>query len=230
MEAFAADVAHEIKNPLSSMRSALETIRMTDKKEVREKLFAILEEDVKRIDRLITDISDASRLDAELTRGEASHIDLGVMIATLADAYRTTGKCDDVMISFDNDEAGVYLVKGIEGRLGQVWRNLIDNAISFSPKGGTVTVSLSVKNRCVTLTVDDEGPGVPDGAEEKVFSRFYSERPSEEQFGSHSGLGLAISRQVIEAHDGVIGVENLITEDGEISGARFVVTLPLVAA
>lgn len=230
VEAFAADVAHEIKNPLSSMRSALETIRMTDKKDVREKLFAILEDDVKRIDRLITDISDASRLDAELTRGETSNIDLGVMLTTLVDAYRTTGKCEKVTIRFDNDEAGVYLVKGIEGRLGQVWRNLIDNAISFSPEGGTVTASLSIKNRRVTFMVEDEGPGVPEGAEAKVFSRFYSERPSEEQFGSHSGLGLAISKQVIEAHDGTITVENMLDDDGKIGGARFVVTLPLVPA
>lgn len=230
VEAFAADVAHEIKNPLSSMRSALETIQITDKPEVREKLLAILEDDVKRIDRLITDISDASRLDAELTRGHAQEIDLGVMLATLVDAYKTTGKCDAVSVQFKDDEAGIYLVKGIEARLGQVWRNLIDNAISFSPEGGTVVVSLTVKNRWVTLTVEDEGPGVPGGSEDKVFKRFYSERPSAEQFGSHSGLGLAISRQVIEAHEGTISVENIVAEDGSAGGARFSVTLPLSPA
>lgn len=230
VEAFAADVAHEIKNPLSSMRSALETIQMTDKPEVRERLLEILEDDVKRIDRLITDISDASRLDAELTRGHAQEIDLGVMLATLVDAYKTTGKCETVSVEFKDDEAGIYLVKGIEARLGQVWRNLIDNAISFSPDGGTVVVSLSVKNRWVTLTVEDEGPGVPGGLEEKVFKRFYSERPASEQFGSHSGLGLAISRQVIEAHEGTISVENIEADDGTAKGARFIVTLPLAPA
>lgn len=230
VEAFAADVAHEIKNPLSSMRSALETIQMTDKSDVREKLLAILEDDVKRIDRLITDISDASRLDAELTRGQAAKIDLGIMLATLVDAYRTTGKCDEVSIQFEDDEAGVYLINGIETRLGQVWRNLIDNAVSFSPRGGAVSISLSVQNRLVTAQVQDEGPGVPDGAEEKVFSRFYSERPSEEQFGSHSGLGLAISKQVIEAHDGTIHVENVMDGEGAVIGARFSVTIPLAPA
>lgn len=230
VEAFAADVAHEIKNPLSSMRSALETIQRTDKPDVREKLLDILEDDVKRIDRLITDISDASRLDAELTRGHARDIDLAVMLTTLVDAYKTTGKCETVSVQFKDDEAGVYLVKGIEARLSQVWRNLIDNAISFSPEGGTVFVSLAVKNRWVTLTVEDEGPGVPGGLEEKVFKRFYSERPSSEQFGSHSGLGLAISRQVIEAHEGTITVENILADDGGTRGARFSVTLPLAPA
>lgn len=229
VERFAADVAHEIKNPLSSMRSALETIRMTDRPDVQVKLMAVLEDDVKRIDRLITDISDASRLDAELTRGRTREIDLGVMLATLIDAYRTTGKCNDIQILFDDDEAGVYLVKGIEGRLGQVWRNLIDNAISFSPDSGRVRVALAVRNRQIALTVEDEGPGIPEGSHEKVFTRFYSERPHGEQFGSHSGLGLAISKQVIEAHGGRIMVENITNEAGAVAGARFIVTLPLAA-
>lgn len=229
VEGFAADVAHEIKNPLSSMRSAIETMQMTDKPEVRARLIAVLEDDVKRIDRLITDISDASRLDAELTRGQARAIDLGVMLATLIDAYRTTGKADQVTLVFGDDEAGVYIVKGIEGRLGQVWRNLVDNAISFSPEGGEVRASLAIRNRYVVLTVEDEGPGIPEGSEDKVFSRFYSERPEEEQFGSHSGLGLAISKQVIEAHAGTISVENIIDEGGAVGGARFIVTLPLAA-
>lgn len=230
VEQFAADVAHEIKNPLSSMRSALETIQMSDKPAVREKLLAILEDDVKRIDRLITDISDASRLDAELTRGQTSVVDLGVMLATLIEAYNTTGKLGDIELVFADDEAGVFLVSGIDARLGQVWRNLIDNAVSFSPKGGRIQVGLEIKNRHVLLTVSDQGPGVPEGSEEKIFSRFYSERPSEEQFGSHSGLGLAISKQVIEAHGGTIVVENLATNSSSESGARFVVTLPLAAA
>lgn len=230
VEQFAADVAHEIKNPLSSMRSALETIQMSDKPEIRIKLLAILEDDVKRIDRLITDISDASRLDAELTRGQTTVVDLGVMLATLVEAYNTTGKLGDIELVFADDEAGVFLVLGIDARLGQVWRNLIDNAVSFSPKDGRIQVGLEIKNRHVLLTVCDQGPGVPEGSEEKIFSRFYSERPTEEQFGSHSGLGLAISKQVIEAHGGTIIVENRSNDTGTETGARFVVTLPLAAA
>lgn len=230
VEQFAADVAHEIKNPLSSMRSALETIRMTDKPDVRDKLFAILEDDVRRIDRLITDISDASRLDAELTRGEADTIDLGVMLATLIDAYNTTGKPGQVLINFSNDEAGVYLVRGISARLGQVWRNLIDNGLSFSPAGGILSVAIEVRKNIIRLSVEDEGPGMPEGAEDKVFNRFYSERPQEEQFGSHSGLGLAISKQVIEAHGGCIWAENRKNDAGDVIGARFVVDLPKASA
>ncbi|WP_262693758.1 sensor histidine kinase [Kordiimonas aquimaris] len=230
VEQFAADVAHEIKNPLSSMRSALETIRMTKKVEVREKLLSILEDDVRRIDRLITDISDASRLDAELTRGQMDEIDLGVMLATLIDAYNTTGKPGQVLINFSDDELGVYLVKGIDARLGQVWRNLIDNGISFSPTDGTLNVALEVRKSTIRFIVEDAGPGLPEGAEDKVFSRFYSERPQEEQFGSHSGLGLAISKQVIEAHGGNIWAENRKDDAGNVVGARFIVDLPKATA
>lgn len=227
VEQFAADVAHEIKNPLSSMRSALETIQMTEKPDVREKLFAILEDDVKRIDRLITDISDASRLDAELTRSSTELIDLGSMLATLVDAYNTTAKEGRASVVFEDNEPGVFMVTGIEARLGQVWRNLIDNALSFSPKKSTVTVSLLREEENVVLKVIDEGPGLPEGAEEKVFSRFYSERPDEEAFGSHSGLGLAISKQVIQAHKGEIIAQNILDADGRVLGASFVTRLPL---
>jgi two-component system sensor histidine kinase ChvG len=226
VEHFAADVAHEIKNPLSSMRSALETIRMTDKPDIQNKLLAILEDDVRRIDRLITDISDASRLDAELIRGKAELIDVGVMTATLVDAYKTTGKVDHVRIEFSGDEAGVYQAYGIEARLGQVWRNLLDNAISFSPENSVITVNLSRQGKKVFLSVQDQGPGLPQGAEEKIFSRFYSERPQSEAFGRHSGLGLAISKQVIEAHGGTIIADNILDDAGNVRGARFMVELP----
>ncbi|WP_417464168.1 sensor histidine kinase [Kordiimonas sp.] len=227
VEQFAADVAHEIKNPLSSMRSALETLERTNKPEIQAKLFAVLRDDVKRIDRLITDISDASRLDAELTRGEMETLDLAIMLNMLVEAYMTTHCPAGVEVTIGDYEAGVFVVDGIEGRLGQVWRNLIDNAISFSPDGGTVKVDISLEGKRLKVTVEDEGPGMPEGAEEKIFSRFYSERPDEEAFGSHSGLGLAISRQVVEAHGGRIHAENKIAEDGSVSGARFVVELPL---
>ena len=227
VEQFAADVAHEIKNPLSSMRSALETLERTDRKDIQERLFAILRDDVRRIDRLITDISDASRLDAELTRGRMEQVDIAVMLKVLADAYVTTHCPDGIELEFGDYEAGIFQVNGIEARLGQVWRNLIDNAISFSPEGGKIKIALVRRDRRLFVTVEDQGPGMPDGAEEKIFSRFYSERPDTEAFGSHSGLGLAISRQVVEAHGGRIHAENKIAEDGSVLGARFVVELPL---
>jgi len=227
VERFAADVAHEIKNPLSSMRSALETLKMNHEPEVEEKLFAILEEDVRRIDRLISDISDASRLDAELTRGTMDRIDLGTMIGALADIYRTTRLPDGVKLSLAAPEAGVYIVRGIEPRLGQVWRNLIDNALSFSPPSGTVWIDLSLQERLIIFKIEDEGPGLPEGAEGKVFKRFYSERPDAEAFGNHSGLGLAICKQVIEAHGGRIAVENRKDDNGKILGAIFTVHLPV---
>lgn len=227
VEQFAADVAHEIKNPLSSMRSALETLSMTDKPEVQAKLFDILRDDVKRIDRLITDISDASRVEAELTRGQMAPIDLAVMIGVLVESYGTTQNTGGVDVRFGDYESNVFVVSGIEGRLGQVWRNLIDNAISFSPKAGKVHVTLERQDRWVIVMVEDEGPGLPEGAEEKIFSRFYSERPDSEDFGKHSGLGLAISRQVVEAHGGMIRAENRAGQNGTILGARFVVELPL---
>ena len=226
VERFAADVAHEIKNPLSSMRSALETIQMTKNVDAKEKLFGILEEDVKRIDRLITDISDASRLDAELTRGTMEKLDLGVMLTVLADAYRTTRFPEDIDLAFRDQEPGVFVVRGIEARLGQVWRNLIDNALSFSPSGGSVMLDLTVKDRFVILKVEDDGPGLPEGAQEKIFKRFYSERPDSEAFGNHSGLGLSICKQVIEAHGGRIMVENRLGDDNQVLGACFTVRLP----
>jgi two-component system sensor histidine kinase ChvG len=239
VEQFAADVAHEIKNPLSSMRSALETLSMTDRPDVQQKLFDILRDDVKRIDRLITDISDASRLDAELTRAEMEPVDLAIMLKLLVEAYETTHCPDGLEVVLADYEPGVFMVRGIEARLGQVWRNLIDNAISFSPMGreggANVTVTLERQDRRVIVMVEDEGPGLPPGAEEKVFSRFYSERPEAEAFGSHSGLGLAISRQVVEAHGGRIRAENRLgdappdegAENAPVLGARFIVELPL---
>jgi len=226
VERFAADVAHEIKNPLSSMRSALETIQVAKKPEDRLKLLGILEEDVKRIDRLITDISDASRLDAELTRGRMDRFDLGVMLTILADSYRSRRLPDGMTLDFPDQEAGIYMVRGIEARLGQVWQNLLDNALSFSPEGGTIRVGLVLKDHFVTVRIEDEGPGLPKGAAAKIFQRFYSERPEQEAFGVHSGLGLAICKQVIEAHGGRILAENRLNDDSEILGACFSVSLP----
>ena len=223
IETFAADVAHELKNPLSSMRSAIETLESTDREDLRERLLAVINDDVKRLDRLITDISDASRLDAELARSSLDAIDLGVMVNTIGDAYHTSGAAHGVTIAFEQIEAGVFMVKGLDSRLGQVLRNLLDNALSFSPDGGTIQVELKRFEDKVSCTITDEGPGVPEGAEEKIFSRFYSERPESEDFGTHSGLGLAICQQIIEAHSGTIIAQN--REDG-CSGAIFRVDLP----
>lgn len=224
IETFAADVAHELKNPLSSMRSAVETLETTDRADLRKKLLAILNDDVKRLDRLITDISDASRLDAELARGSMEVIDLGVMINTIIDAYFSIAAKRAITFEFDQSEAGVYLVSGIDSRLGQVWRNLLDNALSFSPDGGVIKVQLTKSEDCVTCIIEDGGPGMPEGAEEKIFSRFYSERPASEDFGTHSGLGLAICKQIVEAHSGTIIAIN--RTDGH-SGAHFKVDFPL---
>jgi len=227
VERFAADVAHELKNPLTSMRSALETIQLTDNPAAKVKLLGVLEEDVKRMDRLIRDISDASRLDAELTRGKMERFDMGVMIGLLVETYRTTRLPDTVTLEFQAPEAGVFMVRGIEARLGQVWRNLLDNALSFSPEGSSVYLGLRIKDRFVVLTVEDSGPGVPEDAGAKIFKRFYSERPDNEGFGNHSGLGLSICKQVIEAHGGRISVENRVDDDNAVQGACFTVQLPL---
>lgn len=224
IETFAADVAHELKNPLSSMRSAVETLGRTDREDLRERLLAVLNDDVKRLDRLITDISDASRLDAELARSSLDVVDLGEMASTICDAYHTSGTARNVAILYVQTEAGIFMVRGLERRLGQVLRNLLDNALSFSPKGGTITMSLVKSDKSVICTIEDEGPGMPEGSEEKIFSRFYSERPESEDFGTHSGLGLAICKQIIEAHAGKIVAQN--RSDGQ-SGAIFVVDLPL---
>ena len=237
VESFAADVSHELKNPLSSLRSAVETMQRTEDKTVRKKLLVIIQEDVLRLDRLISDISDASRLDAELSRSEMEPVDFGMLVQTIVETYLATGKTDSHRFEFKTPKAGTYTVNGIEGRLGQVAYNLLDNAISFTPKKGTITIKLSKKKGIIEFSVEDEGPGLPPEAEEKIFSRFYSERPRKEAFGIHSGLGLSIARQIVEAHSGTVHAENIYaeavkTKDNEkpkeptVTGARFVVRLP----
>lgn len=225
-ERFAADVAHELKNPLTSMRSALETLQRSDKPEIRQRLLAVLGDDVRRLDRLITDISEASRIDAELTRGHMEPVDLGNLLSALVQTYVATLEEDGVKIIFDSPKEGSHMVLGFEARLGQVWRNLVDNAISFSPKGGTVTLKLANRGRLVIVTVEDEGPGLPEGSVDKIFKRFYSERTDDRSFGRHSGLGLAIARQIVEAHGGRITAENRLDKAGAMAGARFIVSLP----
>lgn len=225
IERFAADVAHEIKNPLTSIRSAIETLRRVQDPERQQRLLAVITDDVKRLDRLISDISDASRVDAELSRTTARRVDVAPILATLADIHETTREPDGPRIVLEGPSAGL-VVNGVEGRLVQVFRNLIGNAVSFSPKGGTIRLIGRRAGGVVEVAVEDEGPGIPEAKLEHIFERFYSERPQGEQFGTHSGLGLSISRQIVEALKGRIIAENRRDESGKVIGARFVVRLP----
>ncbi len=226
IEAFAADVAHEIKNPLTSLRSAVETAARVKDPEQQRKLLGIVQDDVERLNRLISDISDASRLDAELSRAETEPVALRVMAETLAEIYASAADEHGVKLTVHAPGDDQLVVLGIESRLGQVLRNLITNAISFSPPGGTIALAAGRDGRKVRIVVDDEGPGIPDNKLDAIFERFYSERPKDEKFGTHSGLGLSISKQIVEAHGGRIHAENRTHPDGTVRGARFVVTLP----
>jgi two-component system, OmpR family, sensor histidine kinase ChvG len=230
IDRFAADVAHEIKNPLSSLRSAVETASRIEDPVKQRRLLAIILEDVQRLDRLISDISDASRLDAELSRHEHEPVALDRMLAALVelhDATATEGAPRLRLVIPRNARPFDFVVPGIEDRLVQVLRNLIANAISFSPPGGTIALAVHRDQDTVVVTVDDEGPGIPDAKLAAIFDRFYSERPAGEKFGTHSGLGLSISRQIVTAHGGTIRAENRHRGDRKVVGARFVVRLPL---
>jgi two-component system sensor histidine kinase ChvG len=232
IERFAADVAHEIKNPLTSLRSAVETAARVDDPQKQRKLLTVVLEDVQRLDRLITDISDASRLDAELSRVELEPVMIGRMLAALVDVHQSTrGEgAPSLVLSLPREigtPEGDLPVLGIEGRLVQVFRNLIANAVSFSPKDGTIRIAAAREGEFVAVTIEDEGPGIPEGKLEAIFERFYSERPAGEKFGTHSGLGLSISKQIVEAHRGTIRAENRRDVEGSVLGARFTVRLPV---
>ena len=232
IESFAADVAHELKNPLTSLRSAVETLPVAKTDESRGRLLAIIQHDVRRLDRLISDISDASRLDAELQRQEAAPVDLAKLLSTLV-AVANEVKRDDgvkVTVKFEGGGARAFQVPGHDSRLGQIVDNLIENARSFSPPGSTVRVTCRRLRNQIEVYVDDDGPGVRDDVREKIFERFYTDRPHQ-GFGQNSGLGLSISKQIVDAHGGSIWVENRTGApgpDGEPSvlGARFIVRLP----
>jgi two-component system sensor histidine kinase ChvG len=226
IERFAADVAHEIKNPLTSLRSAVETVSRLEDPQQQKKLMGIILDDVERLNRLITDISDASRLDAELSRAETAPVDIGRMLSALADLHAATADEDSPRLKLDIASHQNLSVRGIEGRLVQVWRNIIGNAVSFSPPRGLIRVAAARDGRRVRVAVADEGPGIPPGKLSAIFNRFYSERPAGEKFGIHSGLGLSISKQIVEAHGGRITAENRTDDDGKILGALFTVTLP----
>ena len=225
IERFAADVAHEIKNPLSSIRSAIDTLLRVREPAQQQRLLAIIQDDVVRLDRLISDISDASRVDAELSRTATEKIDVVPIMMVLAEISEATRKENEPRVVVDVPQ-GTLMVQAVEGRLVQVLRNLIGNAGSFSPAGGTITLRARETGGMAELSIEDEGPGIPDGNLEHVFDRFYSERPAGEQFGKHSGLGLSISRQIVEALGGRISAENRRDETGQVLGARFVVRLP----
>jgi two-component system sensor histidine kinase ChvG len=224
-ERFAADVAHELRNPLTSVRSAIETLRRVENPEQQKRLLAIIAEDAVRMDRLIGDISDSSRVDAELSRSVAEPVDVAPILSTLAELHAATrGEGDPTM---ELDAPARLVVRGVEGRLVQVFRNLLGNAQSFSPPNGVVRVRARPTGAMAEISIEDEGPGIPEAKLEGIFDRFYTERPSGERFGQHSGLGLSISRQIVEGLGGRIMAENRRKPDGSIAGARFVVRLPV---
>jgi two-component system sensor histidine kinase ChvG len=226
IEGFAADVAHEIKNPLTSLRSAVETVARVNDPEQQKRLMSVILDDVSRLDRLISDISDASRLDAELSREETESVDVGRLLEALIEVYATVAAKHGLRLELKTVYARDLVVPGIEGRLGQVFRNIITNALSFSPAGGVIQLSARRDGREVVTAVSDEGPGIPEGKQQEIFARFYSERPTGEKFGTHSGLGLSISKQIVEAHGGTIRAENRVDRQGRVIGARFIIRLP----
>jgi two-component system, OmpR family, sensor histidine kinase ChvG len=232
IESFAADVAHELKNPLTSLRSAVETLPLAKTEHSRARLLAVIEHDVRRLDRLISDVSDASRLDAELQRQEAAPIDLVKLLTTVMTIANEVRGENNVRVTLTCEgDARTLTIPGHDSRLAQVFNNLIDNARSFSAEDGNVRIACRRRREQVTIVVDDDGPGIRPDALEKIFDRFYTDRPHQ-GFGQNSGLGLSISRQIVEAHGGRIRAENRVglASDGsgetKILGARFVIRLP----
>lgn len=224
-ERFAADVAHELRNPLTSVRSAIETLRRIEDTVKQRRLLQIISDDAVRMDRLIADISDSSKVDAELSRTVAQPVDVAPILGALAELHAATRQDGDPHLEIEAPSEGLT-VRGVEGRIVQVFRNLIGNAVSFSPPDGKVAVRARALGSFVEFTVEDEGPGIPEAKLENIFDRFYTERPRGERFGQHSGLGLSISRQIVEGLRGRIAADNRRDADGRVTGARFVVRLP----
>jgi len=228
-EQFAADVSHEIKNPLASLQSAVGTLRVAKRDDQRERLLEVIEHDVRRLDRLVSDISNASRLDSGLVKEEEEEFNLVKTLGNLTEylGQQAKGKGVEFITDFPTEAIKVH---GLEGRLAQVFVNLITNAVSFCEDGDAVRVWARRRENRVLIVVEDTGPGIPEQALTKVFTRFYSERPQND-FGNHSGLGLAISKQIVEAHGGVIWAENIRPTNADATsdplGARFVVGLPV---
>jgi two-component system sensor histidine kinase ChvG len=222
-EAFAADVAHEMKNPLASLRSAIDSLERVNDPALREQLLTVIRDDVRRLDRLITDVSEASRMDAELSRARFETVDLGHMIEQLVEAREARGVPNDIRLAFGRPHRGSAVVFGDGHRLARALENLIDNAISFSPPGGLVQITATRDGPQIVLRVEDDGPGVPPTEREAIFNRFHSIRPEGEVFGRHSGLGLAIAKAIVEGHQGHISVTD---RDDDNHGARFAIRLP----
>lgn len=235
IEQFAADVSHELKNPLTSLRSAVETLPLARNDKARKRLLGVIQHDVRRLDRLISDISDASRLDAELARADAAPVDIAQLaeaVVALANEVRRDGDAPiELTVEPSQRGAAAFVVPGHDSRLAQVLNNLIDNARSFSPPGGTVRLTVTRRANDVEIIVDDDGPGIRAENTDRVFERFYTDRPEGDDFGNNSGLGLSISKQIVDAHGGMIRARNRLRKkpgiDGEtIAGARMVVRLP----
>lgn len=222
IESFAADVAHELKNPLTSLKSAVEMLGRAQDETGRQRMMQVIRNDVRRIDRLITDISDASRLDAELSRETAEPVDVRHLLTTILDIYRMLELPRGISLDVHLPDKGEMIVVGRDERLGQVIRNLIDNAVSFSPDDGAVILRARRSADKVSVSIEDDGPGIPPENLDMIFKRFYTERPTEHGFGKNSGLGLSIARQIVHGMDGRIWAENR-----EGGGARFVVELPV---
>jgi two-component system, OmpR family, sensor histidine kinase ChvG len=232
IESFAADVAHELKNPLTSLRSAVETLPLAKTPDSQKRLLAVIQHDVRRLDRLISDISDASRLDAELQRGEMAPVNLAKLLNTVISVQNETrADAAKVSVTFEGGGPLAFMVPGHDSRLGQVINNLIDNARSFAPADSMVRVTCRKLRGEVEIVIDDDGPGINPDAFNKIFERFYTDRPNH-GFGQNSGLGLSISKQIIDAHRGRLWAENrtavAVSAEGEpnILGARFTVRLP----
>ncbi|MBA2771703.1 MAG: sensor N-terminal transmembrane domain-containing protein [Sphingomonas sp.] len=223
IEAFAADVSHELKNPIASLRSALDGVENVKDESLRQRLIAVARDDVLRLDRLISDISEAARTDAELARAKFEPVDLGLLIEQLVGSWESRREKGDARVAYARPRRRSTMVLGDGGRLARALDNLIDNAISFSAADGLVEIAASRVGKQVRIRIDDEGPGVPAEARQAIFNRFHSIRPDSEDFGRHSGLGLAIAKAIVEGHDGEITVQD---RDDAPSGARFVICLP----
>ena len=222
IEAFAADVTHELKNPLASLRSAIDGLERIEDPKLRQQLIDVIRQDVFRLDRLISDVSEAARTDAELARARFEPVDLGDLIGQLVTSWESRRETGNVRIAFARPRLASAIVMGEPGRLARAIDNIIDNAISFSPPGGLVEVAATHVEDEIRIRIEDEGPGVPPELREAIFNRFHSVRPNAESFGRHSGLGLAIARAIVEGHDGEIDVTD---RDDAPSGARFTIIL-----
>ena len=226
MEAFAADVTHELRNPLASLRSAVDSLDRVDDPKLRTQLLDVVRQDVVRLDRLIGDVGEAARTDAELARARFEPVDLGPLIEQIVSSWEQRRETGTVRIAFARPRRASTIVLGEPGRLARAIDNIIDNAVSFSPADGLVEVAAIHVGDRILIRIDDEGPGVPDEQREAIFNRFHSIRPASESFGRHSGLGLAIARAIVEGHDGKIDVAD---RDDAPSGARFTINLPAAA-